>query len=326
MIVSKTPLRISFVGGGSDFKLFYQNNYGAVVSAAIDKYVYVFVNKRPDGLFRVGYSKTEFVNNIDGVEHDIIRESLKLLKIKGGIDITYIGDVSIGHAGTGLGSSSALTVGALNALYAHKGKIVSPKKLAEDACRIEIDILKRPIGKQDQYASAYGGINYIKFNSNESVDVKPIELSRDLETKLNNNLLMFNTGIDPQSSIVLNEQKRNIKDNYEVLSGVVKLSEILKNYLSNSDINYFGKLLHENWTFKKQFATKITNNIIDSYYTKAINAGASGGKILGSGGGGFMLFYCNSNMVNKRVREALKELRELNFQFSPEGSRIVYSD
>ena len=319
-------MRISFAGGGSDFKLFYQNSYGSVVSAAINKYVYVVVNKRSDGLFRIGYSKTEFINNFNDIEHDIIRESLKLLKIKEGLDITYIGDISIGHAGTGLGASSALTVGVLNALYAHKKQKVSLEKLAQNACKIEIDILKRPIGKQDQYATAYGGLNFIKFNSDESVNVSPLKIKREIKEKLNNDLLMFNTGLDPQSSTILNEQKNGIKNNHEILSGVVKLSQVLGKNLNKQNINNFGQILHQNWLFKKQFAAQISNSIIDNYYNLALKAGASGGKILGSGGGGYLLFHCNSEKSKKQVRKALDCLKELNFKFTSVGSKIVYMD
>ncbi len=319
-------MRISFAGGGSDFKLFYKNGYGSVVSATINKYVYVIVNKRIDNLIRVGYSKTEFISDVNEIEHDIIRESLKFLKIDKALDITYIGDISIGNMGTGLGSSSALAVGVLNALYAYKNQTVSPEKLAQDACKIEIDILKRPIGKQDQYASAYGGLNFIKFNPDESVSVKSLKIKKEIREKLNSNLLMFNTGLNVQSSVVLNEQKNRIKNNYELLSGVVKLSQVLEKNLNKQNINDFGQILHRNWLLKKQFAAKVSNSIIDSYYNLALEAGASGGKILGSGGGGYLLFHCNSEKSKKQVKRALAGLEELNFKFAPVGSEIVYSD
>ena len=326
MIVSRTPLRISFVGGGSDFRDFYQKHSGAVVSAAINKYIYVMVNRRPDGLIRVSYSKAEYVKSVDEVEHDIIREALKLVGIENSIDITYLGDVSISISGTGLSSSSALAVGVLNALYCFKNKKVSPEKLAREACRIEIDILGRPIGKQDQYAVAYGGLNYIQFNADESVRVEPIRLEKKLKSRLNNNLLLLNTGLATQSSIVLQEQKSKIQDNQELLMSVKELAGLVKNNLNKGKINLLGNFLHQNWLAKKQFASLISNNKIDQYYETALQAGASGGKILGSGGGGFLLFYCASEKNKKQVRKALTDLQEMPFQFANKGSLIVYRD
>ena len=214
MIISKTPLRASFVGGGTDLKAYYKNHYGAVISTTIDKYVYVMVNKKFDDYIRVGYSQTELVHNVDHIQHNIIREALKIVGgIWKGIDIVYMADVlPIGY-GTGLGVSSSIAVGVLNALYAFKGELVSAERLAQLACKIEIDILGCPIGKQDQYAVAYGGFNYIRFNNDDSVVVEPIILDKLIKDKLNRELLLFYTGLNSDSASILNQQKINTLNN-----------------------------------------------------------------------------------------------------------------
>lgn len=325
MIISRTPLRISFAGGGSDLKAYYQSGYGSVVSTTIAKFMYVTVNKTFDHHIRVIYSKAEYVENIEDIEHNLAREALKLVGItKGGIDIVYMGDMLPAHAGSGLGASSSLTVGILNALYACKGQRVSAKTLAEEACKIEIEILGRPIGKQDQYAAAYGGFNYIRFNQDESVFVEPIICSRETKDELAKNLLLFYTGFNTQSDNILTEQERKTQDNLPILNKMVGLAEELRKALINNDLTEFGNMLHKGWICKQKLASKITNPIINDYYEKAREAGAIGGKILGSGGGGFLLLYCQEQNQNK-VREALSDLREASFNFEPEGSKIIYS-
>ena len=325
MILSRTPLRISFVGGGSDLRAYYSYRLGAVFSTTIDKYIYVCVNHRPDGLIRVSYSKAETVDSVDKVEHDIIREALKLTGINNGVEINYMGDFPIGNAGTGLGSSSALAVGTLNALYALQGKKISSEELAHQACEIEIEKLKRPIGKQDQYAAAIGGFNYIEFRPDESVVVMPISLDTETLATLYENLMLFNTRMATASSSVLEEQREKTKDNLEVLDALVRLTHEIQEVLLNKNFKKFGELLHENWIAKKKLASKITNETLDLYYEKARSAGAIGGKILGSGGGGFLLFYVEKENQDK-VRNALKDLQLTPFQFEPNGSNIVYQD
>lgn len=325
MILSRTPLRISFVGGGSDLRAYYSHRPGAVISTVINKYVYVGVNRRPDGKIRVSYSKAETVGNVDEVEHEIIREALKLTGFVNGIEVNYMGDFPIGNAGTGLGSSSALAVGVLNALYALKGEKVSDEKLAKDACEIEIERLKRPIGKQDQYAAACGGLNLIEFHPDEKVIVKPIQLEPHTLKSFRDTLLLFNTRMATASSAVLEEQKEKTKDNLEVLNSMVNLVSEMKQALIDKNFARIGALLHKNWISKKKLASKITNNAIDTYYEKAIEAGAWGGKILGSGGGGFLLI-CSPPENHNFIRNALSNLQEVNFQFEPNGSVIVYQD
>ena len=325
MIISKTPLRMSFAGGGSDFKGYYQKGYGAVVSTAIDKYIYVTVNKKFDDLIRVGYSKSEIVKNVEDIEHNLIREALKLVGIYKGIDIGYMSDMLPAREGTGLGASSSLLVGVLNALYAYKGQQVSPDRLVEEACKIEIDILGKPIGKQDQYAAAFGNFNFIKFNADESVSVEPILCKKETKEELNKNLLLFYTDMNSLSENVLTEQKQKIDVNYGFLEKMVELSEELRNVLANNDLKEFGNILHQGWLYKQKLASKISNTIINEYYRKAREAGAVGGKILGSGGGGFLLLYCKPENQNK-VRQALSNLKETSFRFEVKGSKIVYVD
>ncbi len=324
MIISKTPLRISFVGGGSDLKAYYQSGYGSVVSTAINKFMYVTVNKTFDHHIRVIYSKVEYVENIEDIKHNLAREALKLVGItKGGIDIVYMGDMLPAHAGSGLGASSSLTVGILNALHACKGEHVSAETLAEEACKIEIEILGRPIGKQDQYIAAYGGFNYIRFNQDESVLVEPIICSKETRDELVKNLLLFYTDFNTQSDNILTEQRGKTPDNLPILDKMVGLSEELREALINNDLTEFGNILHKGWIYKQKLARKITNPIINDYYEKTREAGAIGGKILGSGGGGFLLLYCEEQNQNK-VRGAISDLREAPFNFEPEGSKIIY--
>lgn len=323
MIISRTPLRVSFFGGGSDFRDYYKQNYGCVLSTAINMYIYITVNKKFDDLIRVSYSKTELVDSVDKIEHNIIREALKIAEIDKGIDIVYMGDVPLGTAGIGLASSSALAVGVLNALFAYKGEHVSAEFLAKKACEIEIKLLQNPIGKQDQYAVAYGGFNNYRFNPDESVFVNPVVCKQETKKQLKNNLMLFYTGITRISSGILEEQKENISSKKLLIDRLVEIAEIAKRELLENNINRFGELLHEGWLTKKQLASGITNSEIEDYYESAMAAGAVGGKILGAGGGGFLLLYVDDD--NKEmVRKALSNLREIPFEFEPQGSKIIY--
>ncbi|MFN8670602.1 MAG: GHMP kinase [Candidatus Sericytochromatia bacterium] len=323
MIISRTPLRISFAGGGSDLSDFYFKKKGAVVSTAINSYIYITVNKKFDDLIRVSYSSTELVESVNDIKHNIIREALKLVGIEKGIDVVYMGDVPLGTAGIGLGSSSSLAVGVLNALYAYKGEHVSASRLSEEACKIEIEILKNPIGKQDQYIAAYGGLQYIQFNQDDSVFVDPLIVNKETKHNLNKNLLLFYTGITRISSNILEEQKAKTTTNIEQIEKMVHIAEELRESLLDNNFSNFGELLHKSWLLKKGLASNISNNLIDEYYNKAINAGALGGKILGAGGGGFLLFYCEEKYQNN-VRKALSDLKETPFLFEPQGSKIIY--
>ncbi len=323
MIISRTPLRMSFSGGGSDIPDYYKNRQGAVVSTAINKYIYITVNQKFDDLIRVSYSKTENVKSLDEVEHNIIREALKLVGITKGIEVVYMGDIPLGSAGIGLGSSSSLAVGVLNALYAYQGRHVSGDRLAREACDIELNILKNPIGKQDQYIAAYGGFQHIQFNSDESVFVDPVIFPSESKKALNEKLLLFYTGTTRISSSILKEQGQNTPRNLGYLDEMVALSRKLLKKLQANDLYGFGEILHEGWELKKKLASGVTNNEIDQYYSKALKAGAVGGKLLGAGGGGFLLFYCEEDK-QAGVRKALADLKETPFNFEPQGSKIIY--
>lgn len=324
MIISKTPLRISFAGGGTDLKSFYQKGFGAVVSTAIDKYIYITANKKFDDRLRVGYSKIEVVDDVEKIEHNLVREALKLTGNTKGLDVVYMSDMLPAQEASGLGSSSSLIVGTLNALYALKGEHSSADKLAQEACDIEIDKLSRPIGRQDQYAAAFGGFNYIQFNSDGTVFVSPIVCKPETKEKLKKNLLMFYTGLKNSSTDnVLTEQNNKTETNLQSLNKMAELARELKNYLEQNNLDCFGEILHQGWMLKQNLANGITNQEINNYYEKARSAGAKGGKILGSGGGGCLLFYCEQDKQDD-VRKALANLKEVNFNFEPQGSKIIY--
>ena len=323
MIISKTPVRMSFAGGGSDLKAYYDNMPGAVLSTTIDKYIYITVNRRFSDMLRVAYSQVEEVEKVEDIQHRLVRESMKLSGLKKGIDISYVSDLLPAHEGSGLGSSSSLTVGTLNALYAHKGLTASAELLASQASDIEINKLGAPIGKQDQYAVAYGGLNFIEFYGDETVSVKKVIIPKKIREKLEDNLLAFHTGIYTRSDLVLTEQRKTTKDKLGTLEKMVNLAHELKDSLERKDLSEFGNILHKNWVLKKEMSDKMTNPEIENYYKKAMNAGALGGKILGSGGGGFLLFYCEEEN-HEKLKEALKDLRQLPFKFETSGSRIIY--
>jgi len=319
MIISRTPFRVSFAGGGTDFKGFYKNEFGAVTSVTINKYMYITVNKRFDDTIRLSYSKTEIVDDFKKIVHPIVREALKLTGITRGIEITSIADVP---AGTGVGSSSSFTVGLLNALYAYQGKHKSAEELAREACYLEIDVVGEPIGKQDQYIAAYGGLQHIQFNPDESVYVDPVICSKETLKKLEKSLLLFYTGTTREAMSILKEQKQNIDKKQEYLKKLKELSVEARDCLIKNNLDEFGKLLHKGWNYKKELSSGITNNEINEYYEKGIRAGAYGGKLLGAGGGGFLLFFCPEE-AQARVRGALN-LREMPFSFEPQGTKIIY--
>ena len=323
MIISKTPFRISFCGGGTDLKAYYSKGQGSVVSTAIDKSMYIMVKDffDRDRIF-LKYSRTELVNNVDKIKHPIIREALKFTGIRRGVEIASMADIP---SATGLGSSGAFTVGLLNALHAYLNEHKSAEDLAREACEIEIGILREPIGKQDQYISAYGGLRHIMFNHDDSVSSEIIMIPKSLKEELQNNLLLFYTGITRKASDILSEQRKNTEDRMEFLDRMKELSLELKESLIKKDTTRFGELLHKNWEFKKKLASRITSPAIDRHYSLALKSGALGGKILGAGGGGFLLFYCENNRQNAVIKN-LKSLRHVPFRFENHGTRIVYKD
>ena len=326
MIISKTPLRASFFGGGTDFKGYYENSrcgYGSVISTALN--MYIMVCKRFDNKIRVCYTKNEFVDSVDQIKHNIIREALKIVGIENGIDIVYSADIPLSSAGVGLASSSALAVGVLNALYTYKGEYASPEKLARMACEIEINRMGNPIGVQDQYACAYGGFRVYKFWANGKVSATPVSVPRENMKALQNNLMLYYTGLTRISSEILAEQKENIPDKNKVLDQMLQMVDEAERVISEGDLDQWGRMLDKAWHMKRSLASKISNSDIDFMYESAKSAGAMGGKVLGAGGGGFLLLYVpDENKAN--VRKALKDYKEVDFEFENEGSRIIFME
>ncbi len=320
MIITRTPFRISFTGGGTDLPEYYKRHGGAVVSSGINKYMYITVNPKFDNRLRVSYSKTEIVDNAEELQHDIVKEALKLVGIKGGIEITSIGDIP---AGTGLGSSSTFAVGLLNALYTFIGTRPSAEDLAEQACYIEIEVLKHPIGKQDQYAAAFGGTNYFRFNEDGSVDRTRIFLDEKNARFMRQRLMLFYTGITRSADEVLSEQRSKTDINMPILDFMAAQAGQMRDVLLNEGFNEkFGQMLHEGWMHKMELADGIANDEIRAHYNRAIEAGAVGGKLLGAGGGGFLLFYCDEE--KQSAVERAVGLRRVDFHPELNGTRVIY--
>ena len=320
MIITRTPFRISFAGGGSDLASFYEKHGGCVLSTSINKYMYISIHPSYVGETVLKYSKTEAVKDIKEIHHKYFKKMLQLQNIEG-VEIVSTADVP---AGTGLGSSSSFTVGVLHALYAYKGKYVSKERLASEACDVEIKYLGNPIGKQDQYAAAYGGLNFYEFNRDGSVTVDPIIMSEDARTSLQNNLMLFYTGQLHSASEILKQQGENVKagDEENNQIKICELAQKLRIELQNNNIDAMGEILHENWVLKKTLASGITNPAIDEVYDKAIGAGALGGKLLGAGGGGFLLLY-----VPQKVQSEIKHslgLPQLPIMFDRQGTSVIY--
>lgn len=325
MIVTKTPLRMSFVGGGSDLPSYYKINGGAVLSTSVDKYVYITVNKKFDKSIRLSYSITENVSNYQQIKHPIVRHTLDLLDIKDGIEITSISDIP--SEGSGLGSSSSFTVGLLNALHEFKEKKITKEELGRIASYIEIDMCGEKIGKQDQYASSYGGLNLIEFKEDETVIVRPIDCKKETINKMEESIIVFYTGKTRSASTLLNAQSENMNraDKRKMMSKMVSLVYEMKNLIENDNIDMLGDLLDQNWQLKRQITNGITNSLIDDIYSTAIQAGAKGGKLLGAGSGGFMMFYAPKEK-HVYISQALKSLREVPFSFEKNGSKVIYSE
>jgi D-glycero-alpha-D-manno-heptose-7-phosphate kinase len=324
MIISRTPLRMSFVGGGSDLPGFYRQYGGAVLSTTIDKYVYVTVNRKFDSGIRIAYSKTEEVESVERIEHPIVRATMRLLNLAGGVEITTIADIP--SRGTGLGSSSTFAVGLLNALAAFQSRHMSSDELGATSCRVEIDICGEPIGKQDSYAAAFGGLNLIEFRPDDSVLVSPIVLRPELRDCLQRRLLMLYTGITRSATGILAEQAANTTADaatQRTLVRMVELAHVLRNDLQRGSLDSFGEILHENWMLKRTLASAVSTDEIDSWYATARANGALGGKILGAGSGGFLMLYAEEDR-HAAIKRALGALRPIDFNFEPLGSRILF--
>lgn len=325
MIISRAPFRVSICGGGSDLPSFYEKHTGCVISTTIKKYCYLTLHPAfMKNDISLKYSQTENVHDYTEINHEIFKECFRRFDING-VEIASMADIP---SGTGLGSSSTFTVALLKLLYTYQNKYASTYHIAKEACDIEINALHNPIGKQDQFAAAFGGLKFYEFERDGFVKIEPIIMKPESYKKLENNLLMFYTGITRSASKILSEQKDNIehdKSKEEILIKMCELTHKLKAHLEQNDVDYVGEVLREAWELKKQMAGSISQSSIDEYYQRGIKAGATGGKLLGAGGGGFILFYVPSDK-QESVRSELKELKELPFEFDNSGVSIIFSD
>ncbi len=322
MVISQTPLRVSLVGGGTDIQSFYHLEDGMVISVAIDKYVYVIVKERFDDKIYINYSQKEIVDCVDEIKHELVREAMRKTGVTSGVEITTLADVP--SEGSGLGSSSSITVSLLNALYTYTGRQVTAEQLAREACEIEIGLCKKPIGKQDQYISAYGGLNQIVFHPDESVTVNRLKINGDDFRRLGSNLLLFFTNKTRDANVILKEQNVRTEEKREILRKMRDYVPIVADYILNNRFDEVGSVLHENWLLKKSLVNTISSDEIDNMYERAIDAGAIGGKLCGAGGGGFLLLYVSRDKQD-RVRDAMKAYRELPFMLEQYGSRIIFN-
>jgi len=325
MIITKTPLRMSFAGGGSDLKNFYKRHGGAVLSTTIDKYVYVNINKKFDDGIRVAYSTNEEVVSVNQLKHPLVKAALSYVGLEKGIEITTIADIP--SKGTGLGSSSSFTAGLLNGLHEYLHESISCDELAEESCHIEINMCEEPIGKQDQYAAVFGGLNLIEFKRDDSVKVTPIKCSDETKKNLQDNIIVFYTGINRSASKILAKQTKdmNKKNKQDIVKEMVHLCYLLSSQLQNDDITDFGEILHQGWMLKKSINDDISSSNIDNWYKVARLAGAQGGKLMGAGAGGFLMFYAEKNTHNEII-ESLSDLEYVPMKFDNSGSTIMYND
>lgn len=326
MIVSRTPLRLPLGGGGTDLPSYYSSYGGSLLSVAISKYVYVVVHKNFENKVKASYRKIEVVDRLDDLEHPLVREGLRMMDIREGVEVFSMADAP---ANTGLGSSSSYCVGLLNALSAYKRKTASPQVLAEEACKIEIEILKEPIGKQDQYMAAFGGLAKLDIAKDGKVAVSSPILSEDSFEKLEGNLLMFYTGFQRSASDVLRDQNESTKKNesavVESLHSIKEIGRKICTALEGGDVDGIGPLFHQHWMAKRKLSGKVSNSAIDELYEIGMRNGATGGKLIGAGGGGFMVFYCPSDKSKLRAAMKGKNAPEFQFRFDFEGSKIVFN-
>jgi D-glycero-alpha-D-manno-heptose-7-phosphate kinase len=321
VIISRTPFRVSFVGGGTDLPEFYTRSPGAVISMAVDRYVYITVNRRFDETLRLSYSKTEIVDRLDCVAHPLFREALRICGVHQGIEATSIADIP---SGTGLGSSSSFAVGLLHALHAYRGVHRSAEDLADEACHLELDVLMEPIGKQDQYAAAFGGLRRYTFNTDHTVSVDPVICSENAKSRLFESLLFYYVGGTRDARQILKEQADQTEHKLTYLERIRALTDDFHAVLVNDrPIEELGEILHESWLCKRELASNVTNARVDELYDAARKAGAIGGKLLGAGQAGFLMLFCPPSRQSA-VRERLKDVREEPFAFEPEGSKIIY--
>ena len=322
MIITRTPLRVSFAGGGTDLPSFYREyGGGAVVSAAIDRYIHVLVNDKFDRSIRVAYSRTENVERLEDLQHGLVREAMRLAGVTEAIEVHTIADIP--SEGTGLGSSSTLTVGLLNAFHAYRGALREPRELAEEACRIEIEVLKGTLGKQDQYAAAFGGLHFFEFRPDDTVRVAPLPLTASGREELSAHFSLFYTGITRAAQSILKQQEARTGANKDTLVAMRELATRTREAILARDFPRLGALLDEGWQLKRGLASGVSTDAIDGAYARARAAGAYGGKITGAGGGGFLLI-AHPPERSVQVAQALSPWTRLPVRIAPEGSRILF--
>lgn len=322
MVISQTPLRISLLGGGTDFRDFFSQHGGAVLTMAIDKYIYVIVKDRFDSDIYVNYSRKEIVKQVDEIQHELVREAMRRTGVAKGVEITTLADIP--SEGSGLGSSSTVTVGLLNALYAHQNIQVPAEQLAREACEIEIDVLGKPIGIQDQTIAAHGNLCFVEFRKSGEVAVEKLPVASELKRDLASNILLFFTNRTRSANNILREQRSNIADRTEELVTLRDLAYRARDAVLAGDIDQIGRLLDENWQLKKRLASGVSDGEIDSMYSAALEAGAIGGKVAGAGGGGFLMLYCPKARQDA-VRNALRAYREMPIGVSRDGAKIAFN-
>ena len=322
MIVTQTPLRVSFAGGGTDLAAYYAEHEGFVVSTAIDKYAYVIVKERFDDDVYLNYMRKEIVSSLDAIQHGLIREAMRITGVDHGVEVTLLSDIP--SEGSGLGSSSSFSVGLLNALYAYRGEQVTAERLAREACEIEIDRLGKPIGKQDQYIAAYGGLRALRFRRDGSVEVRPLPLAAADLRALSARLHLFFTGRTRKADAILSEQRERTRDRIAELDGIKALAIRLEETLLARDFDRLGSALHENWELKRRLAAGISDPEIERMYGEARAHGALGGKICGAGGGGFLLVDCPPEQT-PRLAKGMAAHRELPFLLERDGSKVIFN-
>jgi D-glycero-alpha-D-manno-heptose-7-phosphate kinase len=320
MIITQTPLRIGLLGGGTDLPSYYREHGGRVLNCAIDKYIYVIVKQRFDNEIYVNYSKKEIVSRVEDLEHELVREAMLMTGVTSGVEITTLADIP--SSGSGLGSSSTVTVGLLNALFAYTGRQVSGEELAELACTIEIDRCGKPIGKQDQYAAALGGIRDLRFGPGDEVAAEELGLTTAARLALQQQLMLFYTGITRRADTILTEQNANVESTLPQLDLLRDLAGFAVDRLRGGDIGVIGPAMRESWEAKRKLASGVSNDEVDQAVTRALDAGASGVKLTGAGGGGFLLVLCPMERQSA-VRLVLSNMRELPIRLDRLGSRVV---
>jgi len=324
MIIVRTPVRISFVGGGTDFREYWSENGGSVISSTIDKYVYAIVKRRFDDDICINYTERERVKNVDEIQHELVREAMRKTGVDKGVEITTLADIP--SRGSGLGSSSSITVALLHALYGFRGHLVTSEQLAQEACEIEIDNVGSPIGIQDQYIAAYGGLRHLDFRPDGSVGIEELSLTSAEKREFGSNLHLFYLKKTRKAKVILEKQKATIETNREVLDAMRDMVVPFRETLYALNFDKIGRILHEAWMKKKSLADNISSSEIDQYYQAALEAGALGGKVTGAGGGGFLMLFCPVHKRSQLLKKmGLMGLSELPFNLAPHGSMVIFS-